>query len=419
MDSDVRMENNENKNENKNEKVLVFYHDPCWDGMTSAAIFAMKYQSSSSLELIGIPPSAQSIQVEQCRNKIVYMVDVAPSLELYQQIKQVALKIKILDHHETNQDNDRLGKVPQEDKVFDMKKCGAQLAWQECFPHQMEPRFLQYVAAYDLWEFDHLAKIEDHKSMIMLQPLDMNKMMEYLKMTYDEYETELKGFERVTQLRMILMKDMLKKSVQRLTWIQDQVYLVTYVQCSASVLVSDVGALAVKQFPLSNFAAVYRHNHLYDTTTFSLRSDEKHENVGALAKKLGGGGHRNASSVILNGNVTTMGSTTDPGDLVKILTNEIYKYQVDPTIFVINYPQPHEMLTHYLFRYFPPQKLKALLYYRMPFENGFISLKCRKNIIIHERDQLCEQFHLDKQTGQGQYQFMDHSLIPIRLFSFS
>ena len=63
----------------------------------------------------------------------------------------------------------------------------------------------------------------------------------------------------------------------------------------------------------------------YDRTSFSLRSTQQHEDVSAVAKCFGGGGHRNASGVSLNYVASTLPCNTyDNGELYNILENGCY-----------------------------------------------------------------------------------------------
>jgi hypothetical protein len=82
----------------------------------------------------------------------VLMVDITPDLEILRGIKASARKVMVLDHHQAALATLVAALDPTE-FVFDIKRCGASLAWNWCFPHVPRPSLVTYVEAMDLFDW--------------------------------------------------------------------------------------------------------------------------------------------------------------------------------------------------------------------------------------------------------------------------
>lgn len=385
---------------------VVLYHDPCWDGITSATIVKRKYPDAVC---VGLPPTGAA-PLTVCENKHVLIVDMALSTASYEALEKVASSITTLDHHVGNEE--KLASVPVECKCFDLHKCGAELAWDFCFPELPYPTFLKYVSAYDLWHLDAVPSIEDHKSLVMTEPLTIENMNRFLSMNEDDYNAELARVQSATKLRHAFIESLLRSAVVRLTWIDSQVYLVVYVENGISMLNSDVGYMAMQQYPMCDFAVVYRHNQGYDTTSFSLRSNDQHVDVNLVAKHLGGGGHRNAAGVVLPGYVTTLGSCTDSGELIQVLETVTMDAK-DERLLVVHSSAHQALLANFLFR--RVSSARAILFVSVFDSHLSLLLKCHRQVNAEEWKQWCQRLNLDAQTGSSIVQKLNVSTRQLKL----
>ena len=122
---------------------VVIYHNPCVDGYSSAFV-AKLYVS----KVICIPKKINNVPIDYnlIKGKNVLMVDIVT--DDYQQVKEHAKNLIILDHHVTNKDK-------LQDCVyayFDMNKSGVGLAWEYFFrTDEKMPLFLKCIMDRDIW----------------------------------------------------------------------------------------------------------------------------------------------------------------------------------------------------------------------------------------------------------------------------
>lgn len=126
----------------------------------SAFVFFWKYQHCpESIEFLPLDPGQSLPITYQAQGKRAVFVDVCP-LEVDLQSLLNEADVLILDHHESNRRRLASMQHPRLRMIFDMSKCGAELAWHECFPEQPVPWFIHVVADQDLWRWTH----EDSKA---------------------------------------------------------------------------------------------------------------------------------------------------------------------------------------------------------------------------------------------------------------
>jgi len=126
--------------------VTVIYHDKCSDGACSAWVIRNYFQS----EKVSFIPYNHGDNIPSLSPlEKIYMVDCSYSKE---KLQEFANKITILDHHASNKrelenlNNDNIT------AIFDMNRCGAELAWDYFFPNKVKPWFLDMISDHDLWK---------------------------------------------------------------------------------------------------------------------------------------------------------------------------------------------------------------------------------------------------------------------------
>lgn len=233
----------------------------------------------------------------------LYIVDFSfPRVQL--EVVASLTKLVVLDHHKTAQkDLEGLDYC-----IFDMEKSGARLAWEYFHPRDgygvdgqivdttsLEyniPKLIQYIEDRDLWRF---ALPDSHFVNAYIQSFEMN-MINYNGMAV-EMENPRRFEEIIMQGKAIeRYKNTMVEAQCKHVSIQDVGgYAVPVV--NSTILFSEVGnKLAINYADRAPFAAYY-----------TIRGDGKKQwglrsignfDVSEVAKKLGGGGHRNAAGFI-------------------------------------------------------------------------------------------------------------------------
>lgn len=253
--------------------MLVFYHHPCSDGFCSAWIWRKKYPDA---EFIGINYNGVSPDhiVNVCINRDVVILDFSFKRELMLRVRHVAKSLLCLDHHKTARDE--LDGIPG--CVFDMSRAGCQMTWDYLFPGEPRPWIVEYVADRDLWKWELPGSRE------------ISNGLRIIPFEFEEWDgIVLKG--EILQTGTAITKYLELKIASAVEKAVPFVYgLVT--NCTDGDIISDVaGKLAEKSD--TGVGATF----FVDGTgrfVYSLRS-RGDVDVSEIAKKHGGGGHKNAA----------------------------------------------------------------------------------------------------------------------------
>lgn len=284
-------------------KSLVMYHASCADGFTAAwaawrafgddgADYKAVQYGRGAPELID-PETGDDLAYEN-----IYVLDFSfPARELRQLTHHAHGKVILLDHHKTAKEDlaPLMGAEPnvldsRDDRivlVFDMEKSGARLAWEHFHPNTEAPKLVAYVEDRDLWRH---ALPSTH---------ELRVYAETIPFEFDEWETLAAEVEddvlRVAErgAQMMKYRDV---HVERITKKPGFCRLDgMVVPClNAPQWQSEIG----NKLSLKHPFAVMWFMTKWGKFVYSLRSSEdnpEHIDVGALAKKFGGGGHKHAA----------------------------------------------------------------------------------------------------------------------------
>lgn len=290
------------KNENKIREKLkpddidtVIYHHPCSDGFASALavkVYMDKYHPEREIHYLpmnhGQPPP-------DVRGRSVLICDFSFKTDVMNMMISQATSLLILDHHETAQE--ALASIPDDYKVFDMSHSGAYLTWKYFFPDERLPLLIEYIEDRDIWT-KKMPDGDDFVAWFYNEPFDFAIYEKYLDDDLLKEMIRTKG-KHFSELNRIYIDMSVKHSHPKFIEIAGEYYFVGFANCTLPALKSDVGNLILSHLPLIDFSAVYSMNDKTNSTGFSLRSDQYHTSASMIAKKLGGGGHRNASGVFV------------------------------------------------------------------------------------------------------------------------
>lgn len=285
---------------------LVIYHGGCRDGFCAAWVIHryLQRRGEDGEFFAGYygknPPD--------CRGRVVIIVDFSYPLEMMKKIADEAVSLVVLDHHKTAQEalSEFAKNSPENTRViFDMNYSGAGLAYLYYFGTEDEtgprPWLVAYVEDRDLWRFS----LDDTKvinAYIGTIPFDFSAWdeAELLDLT----QAFLHGRGAAAKVAQYVA-EVRKNAI----WITFEGHLVPIVNAPQVDISELVGALA-EGHPYSGApgpgAAPWPDGVIvpgfavgwFQTSdgrfAYSLRSCGDFD-VSAIAKKYGGGGHKNAA----------------------------------------------------------------------------------------------------------------------------
>lgn len=286
-------------------KVTVIYHGGgCFDGFCAAWLFRTAFPDA---ELV---PAQHGDAPPDVTGKEVYVVDFSyrRSLMLHM-VAQCRGNLVVLDHHKTAEaelsglcrdcDRDALDRFPL--VAFDQRKSGARLAWEHLYANRLLPApwldseytisvapwLVDYTEDRDLWLWK-LPKSREINAALRSHPFDFAlwERLRQLDRTASIEESRL-----VDDGRAILRAEaqVVATHVRNATEVEIDGHKVLAV--NATTLTSEIAGELAAGRP---FGACY-FDRADGFRVWSLRSRDGAVDVSEVAKKRGGGGHRNAA----------------------------------------------------------------------------------------------------------------------------
>jgi uncharacterized protein len=255
---------------------LCIYHGNCADGFGSAWVVR------KALGAVDFHAGVYQQTPPNVTDRDVYLVDFSYKRPVLLEMAKTARTIMVIDHHKTAAEDLHYLPVPNIDATFDMEHSGAILTWLHFFPTRPPPQLLEHIEDRDLWRFK-LAGTREIQANVFSYPYDFAVWDELMERPVEGLIAEGRAIERkhfkdihellgVVTRRMVI--DGHNVPIANLPYIH----------------VSDAAHELAKGEP---FAGCY-----WDTPkgrVFGLRSTDAGMDVSEIAKKYGGGGHRNAA----------------------------------------------------------------------------------------------------------------------------
>lgn len=256
----------------------VFYHGNCYDGFGAAYAAWKKLGDTAEYH-----PVSYGGKIPDVDGDRLYIVDFSFKKDvLFELLHSRRFNhIIVLDHHKTAQEDlePLIDQYSNLHIVFDMDRSGALITWDYFHKPEPAPMLIQYISDRDLWQFKLPATKKIHKALVSY-PMDFK-----LWDSFDVNRLEIEG-ETCERLYTQLVANICSKSWK--TRIDDHEVPVV----NTSIAWSEVGAKLLDDHPDAPFVAsftVMKNGHIW-----SLRSREDFD-VSAVAKKFGGGGHKQAA----------------------------------------------------------------------------------------------------------------------------
>lgn len=274
---------------------VVVYHGGCDDGFGAAWACWLKWGDAP--EYVGM---RYGDKLPDVTGKHVLMVDFSLKRDAMLAAESIAKSILVLDHHRTAEDELKSWVAPMDSVlhwassqivdhtgiygVFDMDKSGARLAWEFCFPGKDVPSLLLAVEDRDLWRF---------------ALRDTREISAALK-TYRQDFAEWSRFAADTGSLCNEGKAILRGHQKNVGEFCANTYTLKIDGHKVPVVnvpyhyASDCAHELLQRNPDAPFAAAW-FKRGDGVVQWSLRSEDSRQDVSEIAKKFGGGGHRNAA----------------------------------------------------------------------------------------------------------------------------
>ncbi|MGV8921623.1 MAG: phosphohydrolase [Pseudomonas sp.] len=277
---------------------LCIYHGNCADGFGAAWVVRKALGANIEFHAAGYGQPTPDVA-----GKHVVIVDFSYPFQALALIGDQAASVLVLDHHKTAQADlvnlpsagntytefqalshteRKTGDVAFMGALFDMSRSGAGITWDFFFPGTPRPALINHIEDRDLWSFK-LDGTREILAGLFSYPHDFGVWDALFAADTNGLRLDGIAIERKNR------KDVadLVASTKRRMMIGGHDVPVANLPFT---LASDAGHIMSAGEP---FAACY-----WDTPEgrhFSLRSSDAGEDVSAIAKQYGGGGHRNAS----------------------------------------------------------------------------------------------------------------------------
>lgn len=278
---------------------VCIHHHPCSDGFMAALIVRRRWPEC---QMVGMN-YGQRPAWDFPTGQNVLIVDFSMSLE--QIATMNAETVIILDHHKTAQamlkditvepwtfGADEVPPMLMDKPIahFDMTKSGAVLAWEFCFPGAALPHLLKFIQDRDLWTKVYPDSDAVH---LLLSSFGFEgdlwlKLMDEFQVT-NTLQGHLQSANAIKRYYDNLVFECATRAkVGRFAGWEN--VPVAYV---IPQLASDVGHTLLQMHEGAPFAVLVSKSD--DGTSYSLRSDNRRQDVSEVARTFGGGGHRNAA----------------------------------------------------------------------------------------------------------------------------
>lgn len=288
---------------------MMIYHANCADGFGAAWAAWMRW--GDAVEYV---PCSYGQEQPEVLGKHVLMGDFSFKRDVIERIANGAASITILDHHETAEEDllqwRRFMDKPERFKMpviasmiadlqrgpylpvnalFDKARSGAVMTWEFCHPDEPVPLLLQLIQDRDLWRFT-MPETKPFGVWLRCEPFDFERWTLISQQLNDGRDAATIFAEAAAMQRFFDQKVREIARLHRRGMIDG--HEVPLCNCPP-MFASEVGHHLLAEYPFAPFVACYSDQG--KSRGYSLRSHDSRMNVADVAKKFGGGGHRNAA----------------------------------------------------------------------------------------------------------------------------
>jgi hypothetical protein len=279
-------------------KPLCIYHGGCDDGFGAAWVVRR------ALGDVEFYPGIYQKEPPDVSGRDVLMVDFSYKRPVLDDMFRKANSLLILDHHKTAAEDlagyrppfgpgwsrhleniamDTMENCPQPYALFDMERSGAGITWDFFFPDSARPAFINYLEDRDLWR-KVLPNGDEFTIALRSYPQTFERWDELYARGATSLIDEGMAIQRYYRLRV----EELKRSSYPARINQDHCWIANAPYFAASEVAGELCELNGATFGACYFEVEAGRFQ------YSLRSRGDFD-VSAIARRYGGGGHRNAA----------------------------------------------------------------------------------------------------------------------------
>lgn len=258
---------------------ICIYRGGCEDGFTAAWVVHLFYKGQVDLHA-----GHYGQEPPDTRGRDVIIVDFSYPRDTLLKMADADHNLLLLDHHKTAQKN--LENIEQSNIniIFDMDYSGAMLTWSWLFRDRPAPAIVRYTQDRDLWHHA-LPWTREINAFIKSIPHDMAAWYQLVQQLESDPSVFVKAGIALVRMNDKVVTELCGLAVDK----EIDGHVVPVVNAPWQ-FASDVGNKLSVGKP---FAATYIDGP--EGRQYSLRSQQDGLDVSEIAKKFGGGGHRNAA----------------------------------------------------------------------------------------------------------------------------
>lgn len=259
--------------------IVIIYHGECPDGFSAAWVAWKKFGDDADY----MPAHHQELPPEDLIGKEIYMLDFSFPTEIMAKIVKENKKVTVIDHHKSAEEAVKMA----HEYVYEMNHSGAALAWRFFYPDLTVPWLIRYVEDMDIWKLE-LPDIFAMTLVLNSFKKDFETWNKLAKDLDDESVRDqyIKQGNIILKYENKLVDEIMDSNKEIVNFEGYKVYAIN----APHIFASQIGnALCREKFPM---AIVWQRSG--GRIEVSLRSEGGFD-VSGIAKKYGGGGHKNAA----------------------------------------------------------------------------------------------------------------------------
>lgn len=260
------------------------YHEADFDGLCAAAIVLRKHPDCRLIPM-DHGPSLEALSLEG--DDKVYVVDFSLPAEWMAELTKRNRLIWIDHHHTAMQETEQHGLHPE--GLRNDKRAACELTWEYCFPDTLMPHGVFLLGRYDVWDHQHPEVLP----------------FQYGLRCYEQPYPNHPLWSRILNDERPFIEQTIQEGRIVVKYHRNRLYEYSKT-CAFNTELEGLPAIAVNRW----FADSYLFDPVYDPAahklmiSFCYRTDHwavalytTHDdvNVGVLAQRFGGGGHRKAA----------------------------------------------------------------------------------------------------------------------------
>jgi hypothetical protein len=265
-------------NKTPKQKIVVIYHGRCPDGFGGAWAAWKKFGARAAY----LPARNRNAPPFPLKNKIVYLIDYTYDEPIIKKLIKDNIRVTAIDHHVSQLSATKL----TEKYLYDVKRSGAVLAWQYFHAPKKTPMLLRYIEDRDIWKWS----VPHSREMLTLLDLAEFDFKVWSRLAKDLDDPKLQAtYLKKGTLLDLHFRSLYEKLIPNAELVKFAGHKIYALNCPY-YFADDLGhELALKT---RSFSLLW--NESGGRIRVSLRSAGKTD-VSKIAKKYGGGGHKQSS----------------------------------------------------------------------------------------------------------------------------